>query len=110
VRIVAETGSHSNDAKKAAVARKSRLCSVVASCFALSAFTVAILAGLLGGNGASSVLGRAAVAMFVCYPVGLLVGLMCEKVVENRLDAMAQASRTSLASPGAAEKGSDPLK
>ncbi len=57
----------------------------VAGCFALAAFTVAVVAGLAGGNTAISILGRALVAMIVCYPLGLLVGLVCRQVIEQDL-------------------------
>ena len=57
----------------------------VAGCFALAAFTVAVVAGLAGGNTAISILGRALVAMIVCYPLGLLVGIVCRQVIQQHL-------------------------
>ena len=55
----------------------------VAGCFALAAFAVAVVAGLAGGNTTASILVRALIAMAVCYPVGLVIGLMCQRVVEE---------------------------
>ena len=55
----------------------------VAGCFALAAFAVAVVAGLAGGNTTASILVRALIAMAVCYPVGLIIGLMCQRVVEE---------------------------
>ncbi len=57
----------------------------VAGCFALAAFTVAVVAGLAGGNTAISILGRALVAMIVCYPLGLMVGMVCRQVIQQHL-------------------------
>ncbi len=57
----------------------------VAGCFAMAAFTVAVVAGLAGGNPAISILVRALVAMIVCYPLGLLVGLVCRQVIQQHL-------------------------
>ena len=57
----------------------------VAGCFALAAFTVAVVAGLAGGNTAISILGRALVAMIVCYPLGLVVGIVCRQVIQQDL-------------------------
>lgn len=59
---------------------------VIASCFALAAFAVAVVAGMAGDNSASHVLSRALIAMILCYPVGLLVGIVCERVIAERVD------------------------
>ncbi len=57
----------------------------IAGCFALAAFTVAVLAGLAGGNTASSILLRALVAMVACYPLGLVIGVVCQHVIEQHV-------------------------
>ena len=57
----------------------------VAGCFAMAAFAVAVVAGLAGGNTAISILGRALVAMIICYGLGLLVGLVCRQVIQQHL-------------------------
>ncbi len=57
----------------------------IAGCFALAAFTVAVLAGLAGGNTASSILLRALVAMVACYPLGLVIGVLCQHVIEQHV-------------------------
>ncbi len=64
----------------------------VAGCFALAAFSVAVVAGLAGGNAPSSILVRALIAMIVCYPVGLVIGLVCQHVVEEHVKARSDAS------------------
>ena len=60
---------------------------VIAGCFALSAFAVAILAGLAVGNSADVVLLRAILVIFVCHPVGWLAGVACVHVIKARLKA-----------------------
>lgn len=57
----------------------------IAGCFSLAAFSVALIAGLAGGNTATSILMRALFAMVACYPLGLLVGYACRHVVEQHL-------------------------
>ncbi len=65
---------------------------VIAACFSLAAFAVAILAGLVSGNGAMSILVRAVLAMIVCYPVGLIIGLVCQRVVDHQVADYRQAN------------------
>ena len=50
----------------------------IAGSFALAAFAVAIVSGLASGNPASSVLGRAVMALVICYPLGLAVGIVAQ--------------------------------
>lgn len=63
---------------------------VMAGCLAMAAFAVAIIAGLASGNPAVLVLGRALVAMILCYPVGFVVGIVCERVIEQHRDQYEQ--------------------
>lgn len=58
---------------------------VIAACVALAAFAVAILAGLAGGSPSLTVLSRAVVAMMLCYPVGLIIGMVCDHVIRLHL-------------------------
>ncbi len=67
------------------------LSNVLAGCFAMAAFAVAILAGLAGGNAPASILLRALIAMIVCYPVGLMIGLAVQRVVSDQLEAQQKA-------------------
>jgi len=64
----------------------------IAGCFALAAFSVAIIAGLASENTTSSILTRALFAMVACYPVGLLVGFVCRYVIEQHLGQTAERS------------------
>ena len=64
----------------------------IAGCFALAAFSVAVIAGLASDNTAASILMRALFAMVVCYPVGLLVGFVCRHVIEQHLNELPDPS------------------
>lgn len=64
-----------------------RSSSVIAGCFALSAFAVAVSAGLVSDNPAAQVLGRAIMCMLVCYPVGLVIGMVCVRVISAHVKA-----------------------
>ena len=64
---------------------KGRVSNVVAGCFAIAAFAIALIAGVAGGNPTGGVLTRAMISMIVCYPIGLIIGLICERVVDNHL-------------------------
>ncbi len=57
---------------------------VIAGCFALAAFAVAVLAGLAGGHGAAPILLRALVSMVVCYPVGIVIGMVVRRAIEDQ--------------------------
>jgi len=59
----------------------------IAGCFALAAFAVAIVAGLASGNAASSILVRAILALVACYPLGLMIGLIAQRVIQDHIDA-----------------------
>ncbi len=69
---------------------------VIAGCFALAAFAVAIIAGLGAGKDAAQVLLHAVIAMMLCYPVGLVAGMVCEREVRAHIKAesAAEASRS----------------
>jgi hypothetical protein len=56
---------------------------VVSAAFALSGFTVALISGLGAGNASSQVLFRALVALFVCQFVGMIVGSMLDRVIDE---------------------------
>lgn len=59
----------------------------IAACLALTAFAVAIAAGLLAHNPAGLVLGRALVALVLGKAIGLLIGHVGTRVVEDQLRA-----------------------
>ena len=65
---------------------------VIAGLFALSAFGVALISGLASDNPASSVLARALMAMFLSYPVGWIVGMICQYVIDDHLKIHKEAN------------------
>jgi hypothetical protein len=58
----------------------------IAGCFALGAFTIAILSGLWAGRSASGILEAALVCMLLCYLVGLAVGKTAEVAVREHVE------------------------
>ncbi len=58
---------------------------IIASCFSLAAFSVAVLSGVAQDNPAAGVLVRAMISMVVCYPVGWGVGRLCQFVINNHI-------------------------
>jgi putative Mn2+ efflux pump MntP len=58
---------------------------VVAACFGLAAFAVGVLSGLVSENPAAQILLRSLLSMAVCYPIGYLVGLICQRVVDEQI-------------------------
>ena len=58
---------------------------VIAACVALAAFTVAVVAGLFCGNDSAAILLRALLAMLVCYPIGLAIGGICQRVLAEHV-------------------------
>jgi O-antigen/teichoic acid export membrane protein len=74
--------------------------SVIAGCFAMAAFAVAVLSGLFIDNPASEVLTRALLCLIMSYPIGLIVGMVCQRVLSAHVAAHKQAN-PSPDSPGA---------
>lgn len=60
---------------------------MIGSCFAMAGFAVAILAGLSADLNTAQILQRAVVAMIFCYPVGMIAGMICQRVVDNHVAA-----------------------
>jgi uncharacterized protein with ACT and thioredoxin-like domain len=58
---------------------------VVSVAFGLSGFAVALVSGVGAGNDASVVLLRAIAAMFACQLLGVLVGSMVERLIEEQV-------------------------
>jgi putative Mn2+ efflux pump MntP len=54
---------------------------VIAGCMGLSAFVIAIVAGLSVGNPASETLLRALVAMVICQMIGVGLGWLAESAI-----------------------------
>ena len=65
---------------------------VIAGLFALASFGVAMISGLASDNPASSVLTHAIMAMFLSYPVGWVVGMICQHVIDDHLKIHKEAN------------------
>ncbi len=74
---------------------------VLGGCFAMAAFAVAVVAGLARENTPSAILLRAVIAMIVCYPVGMLVGMMCLRVLQEHVNAPPKTVADDESTPGA---------
>lgn len=64
----------------------------IAGCFSLAAFATAIIAGMASGNDASVVLVRAMIAMFACYPLGLVTGVVAQRIIAGHVRAHLEAN------------------
>lgn len=64
--------------------------SAIGACFAFAAFVVAVLAGLFAGNTVEMILTRALLALIVCYPIGLAMGMVCGRIVREQARVLAE--------------------
>lgn len=60
---------------------------IIASCFALSAFAIALISGLAAGRSASSILTTAVFALLGCYILGLIVSAIANVAINERIEA-----------------------
>jgi len=58
---------------------------VIASCFALACFAGSVIFGAYNGNSALSILGGALVAMFLAFFVGLILGSLAQRCVDDHI-------------------------
>lgn len=65
---------------------------VIAGCFALAAFGVAVVAGLSSDNSTERILSRALICMTLCYPIGWIIGLICQRIIEEHIHVHEQAN------------------
>jgi hypothetical protein len=86
---------------------------VIAATFGLTAFAVGIVAGMLAGNPAETILIRALVAMVVVQAVGFVVGSIGERTIaealetsENKAKNLQSPSPATPTSPNRAELSS----
>ena len=59
--------------------------SAIAACFGMAAFSVAIVSGLGAGQSADSILWNALLASFICYPLGITVGIVARHAVSEHV-------------------------
>jgi len=58
---------------------------VVAASFALCSFAAAALVGVAAGNTAVTILWRATLIMLACWAIGLAVGAVAQRTIEEHL-------------------------
>jgi len=75
----------------------------VAGSLALLAFAVCLVAGMNAGNSTATVLSNALAALGVTFVVGLAVGAMAQKMLEENVAA--EATKAAAADTGAALDG-----
>lgn len=68
----------------------------IGTCFALTAFAIAITAGLLAQNNTITVLGRAIVVLVACRVMGAMLGWVISRVAAESLDMQDQAARVAV--------------
>jgi len=61
---------------------------IIASCFALSAFAIALIAGLNADRSVSAILSTAVFALVVCYILGLMIASIANVAVSERIDQL----------------------
>lgn len=66
-----------------------RTTDLLAAILGISGFSVAILAGLAVGNEPIGVVARALMAMVICSIVGQVLGLMCQRAIDEHVAAFA---------------------
>ena len=80
---------------------------VIAASLGLSAFAVAIVAGLAADNPAGTVLARALVSMAVCHALGWGIGTAAERAAQEAIHAYEEAAATGGAGPAAPRGGGE---
>jgi len=88
----------------------------IGACFALTAFAVAILAGLGAALPASEILWRATLSLCVCYIAGVIIGSVAERAAREhvsgfiRLHPMHHAPTSSRTGIAAAADAAQPAQ
>ncbi len=59
---------------------------IIASCFALSAFSIALISGLAADRATADILSTAVFALIVCYILGLIVAAVANVAISERIE------------------------
>lgn len=78
----------------------------VAGCFALAAFAIAIISGLVADRSTDSILASAIISMFIGQVVGYAAALVMSRALMESLGAHTNPGRTPPASRRAAARSS----
>ncbi len=71
----------------------------IATILALAGFAIAGIAGLAAGNGASTILAHALLALVVCHVVGLLIGAVGVHVAQRAAVELVESGESPAAPP-----------
>jgi hypothetical protein len=77
----------------------------IAGTLSLLAFAICLVAGLAARNSTATILANALLAMGVTFVVGLVVGAMAQKMLDENVAA--EAAKASPAAPATAPRGPD---
>ncbi len=83
---------HNNAAAERLTVRRAMSASAIGALFALAAFVVAIIAGLYSHNSASTILVRGLLVMAGCYPVGLVIGVISQWVIDAHVKEFVESN------------------
>lgn len=78
------------------------LTKVIAGVLGLAGFGVAVIAGLAAGNAPTDVLVRALAAMAICHVLGLVIGSIGERTVNEYVESYAALRVEPAAAPASA--------
>jgi hypothetical protein len=79
----------------------------LAASMSLVAFFVCIVTGLQAQNPFSTVVTKALIAMAATFVVGLVLGAMAQKMLDENMDAAAVAAQKNSADPAESDKQSE---
>lgn len=74
---------------------------MIATIFALAAFAVMVVVGMLAGNPALIILWRALMALVACYVAGRILGALAQRAVREHIEQYKQRYPISAAQPAA---------
>ena len=74
---------------------------MIATIFALAAFAVMVVVGMLAGNTAWTILWRALMALVACYIAGRILGALAQRAVREHIEQYKQRHPISASQPGA---------
>jgi hypothetical protein len=77
----------------------------IAASMALVAFAVCILVGLQAGNTFSTIVAKALLALVATFVLGLVIGAMAQKMLDENLNAQTPAQSNPADSQAKAEGG-----
>ena len=72
---------------------------VIATCFALVAFAAAVALGYSVGNPTATIILYALLAMLICWPIGLAVGSVLQRVNERAIQEYKQRNPMTVETP-----------